>query len=691
MRDLLMQSDMKSSRNFRCRRAIRSVFAIFWLLTCGGQLLYAKDQVAITLGELLRSNADQHNINFVLEQGLTLDQIVNVQQHNWRDPGQLDAILAEAGLRQRINQQGDRLILRRTNVQLQLSELEIEARQFSAGGARPNLGQQLASSTVIDAISIARNGDNQVNDLFLRAANVFGARDDFFIRGVARNGDLNTLGNANVFSDGVPLPDHQLANLPVSTWDIEQVSFERGSLSARQPGPFASYAGAVYMRHLAPAYENKVGFLLRYDELEDSQLAAVFNRQLREEELALRFSIDRLSKAGSLAAADGSRRDVDEANSLSARASVLWEPIEMGNLRVIAALNAVDGDAGPQSFVLHQQGSLEPFDRRGFFSPIERKKISSWQADLKLEYEDTGGRDWNVAMGGSDSRLELDTTRNIANELLPDFDLVDRSDNRVFFLNLGVAQDFERLGRFDLEASVGVVSEQEQVDRDRALWRIDSELERFSLSLAYQHQFGTEIEAYFKMRYDRDTLRNRCNVFGEGSGSVDGSSLSCTRLLGFYVSLLEHQALDPLRTDFDQWSPELALSWRANDLLEFFGRAYRGYNAGGAASSVTLSGQPFYIIYSPERSDNLELGADLEWADGRLSGRLTAFYTTLSNQWTPLLGGADFPLGQIDNSGHSRLYGLEWDARFQIDARHQLQMSLGFLKTQHVNFIPFER
>ena len=146
-----------------------------------------------------------------------------------------------------------------------------------------------------------------------------------------------------------------------------------------------------------------------------------------------------------------------------------------------------------------------------------------------------------------------------------------------------------------------------------------------------------------------------------------------------------------VHTFIDQWSPELALSWRANDQLEFFGRGYRGYNAGGAAGSVTLGGRPFYIVYKPERSDNLEVGADLDWADGRLTARLTAFYTTLSKQWTPVLGGADFPLGQVDNSGRSRLFGLECDARLQIDKSHQLQMSLGYLNTSYVDFVPFER
>jgi outer membrane receptor protein involved in Fe transport len=85
------------------------------------------------------------------------------------------------------------------------------------------------------------------------------------------------------------------------------------------------------------------------------------------------------------------------------------------------------------------------------------------------------------------------------------------------------------------------------------------------------------------------------------------------------------------------------------------------------------------------------MGADLDWADSRLTARLTAFYTTLSNQWTPVLGGADFPLGQVDNSGRSRLFGLEWDSRFQIDKSHQLQMSLGYLNTSYVDFVPFER
>jgi hypothetical protein len=638
------------------------------------------------LGELVREWSRQLDRNFVLDVRLSLDTPVDLPSAP-ENLDQLDSWLLRAGLKQELLDNGDRLIMPGQQLAIELGALSVQdTRLFDASGA-VTLAEQTASTTELAGDAITGSADRELDHLFLRVANVFGGRDGFYIRGIPRSSELNTLGNAGVFVDGVPLPSGVLSNVPVGTFNTAGVRFRRGADSGMN-GPFPGYSGSVEIDYGWPGYSPAGQWSARYTDLDDTQLAAWYDLVPRPEELALRTSIEYQSVSGILDAGDGSRQDVDGAESISARIAARWEPVKWPGMTARLSALWIDGSSGPQTLI-QSIDSNEPFDRQGGFAPIKESQVQFASLAIHGDYQSNSGKRWTLQGGLSDSRVDLLPSRPIGNEILPRFELIDRTDTGNDFISIGVSDERSGGGGWQLGFNVGRSDAIELVDRDRADWRVSSQLDRWSLTGGFQTPIGSVYQFQAGLRYDRDRLETGCLVNGRsGAGFAEDQALSCARFLGFYAALEDSSRLRPLRVSFAEFSPELSVSRRLG-AGELFIRAYRGFNVGGATSSVELSGRPFWIIYQPEQTDNGEFG----WQVGsdRYRSRLTAFYGSLGRQWTPILGGSNLPLDQVDNAGHSRHFGIEWDAEFNLASRHHLQASLGWLNSRFVNYLPFDR
>ncbi len=638
--------------------------------------LVALSSQAQTLEEALRRISEQQSWNYLLGPGVDLSLPVSTD------------ILTEAALEQFLQRSaitihvlptGDRQLRRDNLAQVSLDALPVTAASLAGGGPPLRNG---VSGTQISAQDMENLNDTQLDQLFTRAANVFGSGDEYYVRGVASGGDLNTLGNAAAVVGKAPLPNAVLGNLPLSTWDVASAGFERGTRSASEAGPFSSFAGRISIRPKAPGFANEHRFRLGLTELGDSQISLLANTVFIDEELAMRVSVDRQSLAGTLTDPGTSRstglgEDFDFRRSTTARAALSWEPAALPALRVSLDLIGIDGSAGPQRIT-----ATNPFDRVGRGPPFLQQDVSGELATLSGIVESTNMGNFSIDVVASRGTAELVPSRVLANDLDPADPLVDEERDRLLFSHLNWTKTWNH-STLGIGLSAGQNSHQDGYLREQRDWRLRSRLRRNTLALTLDTALTKAWRLQAGLRYTKDQLRRSCSSTALGSPSSQPSD--CLQVLGLLLIPLDGQ-FERFSQRYDNLSPELALAYKPSANSEYYLRLAEGFNSGGAVSDATFDGLPQWIFYEPERSRGAELG----WRGqlGSLTVNATAFHTQLDQQWQVIQGNVG--LGDIINVGNSKSRGLELDGRWQLSPDHQLAFSLGWLNTRFENFLPFE-
>ncbi|MEL6917018.1 MAG: TonB-dependent receptor [Bacteroidota bacterium] len=140
-------------------------------------------------------------------------------------------------------------------------------------------------------------------------------------------------------------------------------------------------------------------------------------------------------------------------------------------------------------------------------------------------------------------------------------------------------------------------------------------------------------------------------------------------------------------TDFDSFSPKVAISYQANDNTFVFANVARGFRPGGINQFVLDETQ---TGFDSENTLNYELGIKNNFFNNRLKLNLTGFFITYNNQQVfTLLNLANFDLG-TDNIGESQSFGLELESQWAISRGLSLGLNLGYLNTEVLEFSPID-
>ena len=117
-----------------------------------------------------------------------------------------------------------------------------------------------------------------------------------------------------------------------------------------------------------------------------------------------------------------------------------------------------------------------------------------------------------------------------------------------------------------------------------------------------------------------------------------------------------------------------------------FASVARGYRAAGAnVAGFVPAGSP--LVYGDETLWNFEAGLRGAWADGRVTGQLTAFYLRRENtQLRDSAGSGGFFTYFTDNGDGARHYGLESEATWRITDAWTANATLGLLETHREAF-----
>ncbi|MFK7956434.1 MAG: TonB-dependent receptor [Lysobacterales bacterium] len=631
---------------------------------------------AQTLEQALRRISEAQGWNYLLGPGVNLSLSVD---DDITTEGALIQWLPSAGITLHILPSGDRELRKLSLAKVSLDALPITAQTLSGSGPPLRAG---VSATVFSAEDIANLNDTQLDQLFARAANVFGSGDEYYVRGVASGGDLNTLGNAAALVGKAPLAGVVLGNLPLSTWDTSRAGFERGNRSASVAGPFSSFAGRISIEPTAPGFQSEQRINVGVTELLDTQVSLLTNPVLIEDELALRVSVDRQTLAGTLTDPgtlrnEGLGKNYDGRRSTTGRAALLWEPADWPSLRFTLDLMAINGSSGPQRIA-----TTDPFSRVGRSPPFRRRNVDGQLATLTGMMQRKPVGQISLDLVASRGTAELLPSRVLSNDLDPTDPLVDEEHDDLKFAHLNWQKTWG-----NTTVGVGLSSGQNLHNdgylREQRSWTLRSRLSRKTAAISLDTALTSHWKLQAGLRYTRDHLQRSCR--SSLLLSPTGADSDCLQVLGLLLIPQDGQ-FEAFSQRYSNASPELALAYKPSDLDEYFVRLAEGFNAGGAISDATFSGTPQWIFYDPERSRSAELG----WRGkhGRLNIDATVFHTELDRQWQVVQGNVG--LGDVINAGNSRSRGVELDGRWKLDSAHQLAFSLGWLDTRFNNFLPFE-
>jgi outer membrane receptor protein involved in Fe transport len=129
-----------------------------------------------------------------------------------------------------------------------------------------------------------------------------------------------------------------------------------------------------------------------------------------------------------------------------------------------------------------------------------------------------------------------------------------------------------------------------------------------------------------------------------------------------------------LRTTNNALSGTLGVQYKPSDDAMIYFTYNRGFKAGGVNLDVNAAGIPGSVvfgsagiaqspIYTPEKINGFELGAKVDWLDGRARTNVAAFYNSLTNLQVAQFLGLQF---QIINAPKAKVYGFELEQTVKV-------------------------
>ena len=136
--------------------------------------------------------------------------------------------------------------------------------------------------------------------------------------------------------------------------------------------------------------------------------------------------------------------------------------------------------------------------------------------------------------------------------------------------------------------------------------------------------------------------------------------------------------------DWDDFSPKVALQYRPNDTVMFFGSIAKGFKSGGFAGSQGVEAAASTPV-EPETAINYELGFKGDFAADTLRLNMTAFYTDYEDlqivRFGPVPGSA-FGTFLTTNIGTADILGLETEFTWFATDNFSVQGNLALLDTE---------
>lgn len=121
----------------------------------------------------------------------------------------------------------------------------------------------------------------------------------------------------------------------------------------------------------------------------------------------------------------------------------------------------------------------------------------------------------------------------------------------------------------------------------------------------------------------------------------------------------------------------LQLQFELGDLGIAYGGYHRGFKAGGV--NLFREGAITNTTYAPEFADSFEVGAKLDYWNGRARSNVAAFHTRFTDLQINFFTGLEF---RTENTGEASSRGLEVENTFQVSDNLRLELAATYLKSR---------
>ncbi|WP_431356935.1 TonB-dependent receptor [Paraferrimonas sedimenticola] len=550
------------------------------------------------------------------------------------------------------------------------------------------LSQLPSSVSVVDAQRFADEAQQHFQQTLDGIANLNWAggssRPRYFqIRGVGEQEEYQGAPNSSV---GFIVDDIDLSGLGMtaSLFDVQQVEVLRGPQGTRFGAN--ALAGLIYIKSKDPTAEREYGLQTRVGQDNLGSIAGYASGALNtSESLQYRVAVQQHNQDGFRNNRYLNKKDTNKRDELTARAKLRWLPGSEDNWQIDLTLLGANFNNGYDVWTLDNNGFDTLTDKPGEdsqqtaagslkvrYSGFNALEIVSLTSLADSDHRHAYDGDWaNPDYWASRQCPVYDAAGNVIATEPCQYDYIwDKQAKRKT-----VSQEF----RFSsTEASKIFVDSTHwlfglygmQLDENNDLY---SEYNGFPDQVLYSEYKATNLAAFGQLDTD----------FGGG--------LSLSTGLRFERRKAEYQdtnndAFDPTN---NMWGGHLALSLAFSEAHGVYGRAARGYKAGGFNMGLPPNLSQFKT-FDPETLYNLEFGFKSVWGEGNLRTNIAIFGMDRRNQQVQASQqDPDNPQRFVlytANAASSKSEGFEFEFSNDFNTNWQLYGSLGWLKAKYGSY-----
>lgn len=452
-------------------------------------------------------------------------------------------------------------------------------------------------------------------------------------------------------------------------FDAEQVEVLRGP----QAGSFGVNAagGVVKIVTAEPTayWTGKVEGTVGDDSLRAGGFA--IGGPLVEDQLSFRTYLYQLKQDGFKKNRTLAKEDTNKKDELTSQLKLKWTP--SSEFTINGSLFYADSKNGYDEFVLNNNNQDTYSDRAGrddqestgasiraTYSGIDAAKFTSISqfnnSDSLYSYDSDWGAGTTAtgpSASGYSGYMQLERDRNVFSQELrldskenSDLKLINRWTAGIYYHNLEEDSKFDYTDEFG-NGSGSSKYETESIAIFGQLGKDFSESTRLTLGLRYEHH---EVD-------------NRSNITNDYFGSLIGGIVTSGK-------------------DNHLFGGKLTLEHDFNEAHKGFASIARGYKAAGANNGGFIArGDP--LTYNDETIWNYELGLRSQFAEGKVSTQITAFYLDRKDaQLRDSAGSGGFFRYFTSNQGNAEHFGIESEVKWFATKELSFTGGLGLLETE---------
>ena len=386
-------------------------------------------------------------------------------------------------------------------------------------------------------------------------------------------------------------------------------------------------------------------------------------------------------------------QELDQADSISARARLFWEPME--NLRFNFTAQYYDENTNGAA----QKGILDP-------TPGDRKLAQDWDNSYELESQLyslvaewdlsaftvrslTSYQDDDIAVVRDNDRHDFLTLINQGIFLLPSIFDPETNRQKTFTQELNIISSEPLFGKLDWVAGVFYLdTEVDILIREYIDFNTDGTYGPGTVTVEEILNFGGEVGFISDSKPERDSV----SVYGQGTFNltdrlrlVGGLRYTEDEVYSEVTNFFGRGGTAVLEIKSEKLTGRGVVEFDLNDDTMVYASYTRGFKPGG--SNLTYGREdiiaPIVVLptFKDETVEAWELGVKTDFADNRVRLNAAAFYYDYKNLQYQATDPELFE-GGVGNLPGSEIYGAELELLAFITDRFSLDARLAWLETE---------